>query len=358
MKKICPLLLLFAVFAALLSACGPRATTIPVPAANPGQTGPAGALNTHAPTPIMPPALTGDVQVQNFLLTSHTRWKSMIANASVTRYPPAGVTADPDVTAVQLWIEQPGKAKVISGPPQQAPTHVFVSDGASSRWGNEPAQPLPPSINEPFNPPSGLSDTVYTHPLAGMLGTPISDLLFPAGLAQRGGEYRLTGKESFASREVYVVEWGREPGGLVERYWVDTQTGIILRHQSYGKQGSQTPETDMAITFIQIDAAIPADTFDLNNLDVQLATPEPALDPNTPQARIKPDLTLVNVRSGPGIDYEVVITLAPKMVAQITGKNAAGGWLQIAVEGVSGWVSAELLDVSGDPAAIPVVPSP
>jgi hypothetical protein len=46
------------------------------------------------------------------------------------------------------------------------------------------------------------------------------------------------------------------------------------------------------------------------------------------------------------------------MVAQVTGKNAAGDWLQLTVDGATGWVSAELVDVSGVPAEIPVISAP
>lgn len=312
------------------------------------------------PTPVLPPALSGDIEIQQLLLTSHARWKTLAAGATTTSYPPAGVTAEPQVTSTQLWIELPARSKVISGPPQAAPTHIFISDGTHSRWENDPIQPLPEGISDPFNPPAVLSDTIYTHPLAGMLGTPIADLIFPAGLAQRGGEYRITGKETAAAaREAYVVEWGRDPGELIDRFWVDTQTGIILRHQNYGKENSETPVWDASLTHLVLDGPIPPETFNLDSPDLPaLAAPDPTLDPGLPQLRILSDLDLVNVRSAPNTEAEILVTLAPKQIVKVTGKNSTGDWYQVEVDGKPGWVFAELVEVKGDPAAIPVVLTP
>ncbi len=256
------------------------------------------------------------------MLTSHTRWQRLQASALVSLYPPPGMNAGDQATTVQIWIEQPAKARVIAGPPGQAPAHTFISDGNNTRLdGGEPS-PLPLDILEPFNPPNTPSDTVYPHPLAGLLGTSVSDLLFPAGLAQRGGEYRLVDKESIVNREAYRVEWGREPGELIDRFWVDTQTGIILRHQSYGKQDSTTPVYDIQLTALQIDPELPPSLFDLNDPALPaLATPLPTLDPAAAAAHHPPDLTQVNLRSGPGTSYSVVGGLVSKANCACEGEK-------------------------------------
>jgi outer membrane lipoprotein-sorting protein len=316
-------------------------------------------LSRLPPHPIPPPALSGALEIQQLMLNSHTRWKSLQANAVVSLFPPAGVSAETQNTSVQVWIEQPGKARVIAGPPDQAPTHIFLSDGQNTRNDSDPPSPLPPSVLETYNPPTTLTDTVTPHPLSGYLGTPVSDLIFPSGLAQRGGEYRLVGKESAANREAYLVEWSREPGELIDRFWVDTQTGVILRHQSYGKQDSVTPVSDIRLTSIQFDQALPADLFRLDDFSLPaLATPLPTLDPNLPQLAIRADLTQVNVRSGPGTTYPVVGGLFPKQVVQVVGKNNAGDWWAVDLDGQTGWVLAELVDFSGDPSSVPILPAP
>lgn len=336
-----------------LAGCRKPAPNAEAPQVEPGQFEPA---MTATPTPIPPPELTGDVQIQQLMLTSHTRWSRLIARGTVTLFPAPGVTADAQIDTFQIWIELPAKAKVVSGPPEQAPTHTFASNGTFGRWDGEPAQPLPAGLDEPFNPPAVLSDTVYPHPLGGLLGTPASELIFPAGLAQRGGEYRVTGQENLLGRDTYIVEWGREPGELIDRIWVDTQTGVILRQQNYGKDSREAPASEIRMLFIQFDPEIPAENFNLDSVDLtSLAGPEPTLDPATPQLRIKVDLDLVNLRSGPGTDYEIVRTMAPKMVAKAIGKSEDGQWYQVEIDGVTGWVYFELVDLSGDPDAIPVV---
>jgi len=317
------------------------------------------SIFTPMPTPILPPELSGDTAIQQLLLSSHNRWKSLRGSATVTLYPPPGVTAEAQITIAQIWIEQPNQAKVIVAPPQSAPTHIFISDGINARWNSEPAQPLPANLNQPFNPPDVPSDTVYLHPLGGMLGTPVSDLIFPAGLAQRGGEYRLTGKEALAGRQTYVVEWGRAPGQLIDRFWVDTQTGVILRQQNYGKESSTTPNSEIVFNFIEFDNAMPAEVFDLNSPDLPtLATLQPALPSDAPQLSVKPGIDLVNVRSGPSTMYEIIAALTPKQMARVVGKNQEGDWWQIEMDGKTGWVFAELVDFSGEAAAVPVVPTP
>lgn len=342
-------------FLLLLNAC--NAPTDPTSAPVPPAVAP--VIERSTPTPVPPPELRGALEIQQLMIHSHTRWKSLQASAVVSLFPATGTNAEPQNTSVQIWIEQPGNARVIAGPANQAPNHIFVSDGQNTRTDNEAPNPLQPSVLEAFNAPTELTDSVTPHPLAGYLGTPVSDLIFPTGLAQRGGEYRLLGKESVAGREAYRVEWGREPGELIDRFWVDTQTGVILRHQSYGKQDSTTPVSDIRLTAVQFDLNLPVDLFRLDDPSLPtLATPLPGLDPAAPQLTILSDLTLVNVRRGPGTTYPVVGGLVPKQIVPVIGKNGAGDWWAIDLEGQTGWVLAELVNFSGDPASIPVLPAP
>lgn len=339
----------------LLSAC----SLAEAPAAAPSPQAAAPVIEPPTPTPVPPPELRGALEIQQLMLHSHTRWKSLQASALVSLFPPTGVQAEPQNSSVQIWIEQPGKARVISGPANQAPDHIFISDGQNVRTDNDAPSPLPPSVLQPFNAPTDLTDSVTPYPLSGYLGTPVSDLLFPTGLAQRGGEYRLLGKESFAGREAYRVEWGREPGELIDRFWVDTQTGVILRHQSYGKQDSATPVSDIRLTAVQFDLDLPPGLFQLDDPSLPvLATPLPAIDPAAPQLTIRPDLTLVNVRRGPGTQYEVLGGLTPKQIVLVIGKNQQGDWWAIDLQGQTGWVWGELVNFSGDPQAVPLLSEP
>jgi hypothetical protein len=63
---------------------------------------------------------------------------------------------------------------------------------------------------------------------------------------------------------------------------------------------------------------------------------------------------VVNVRQGPGTNYAVVGELAVGLVFDITGRNAAGDWLQFSFNGRPAWVKADLVSVSGDAGQIAV----
>ena len=61
----------------------------------------------------------------------------------------------------------------------------------------------------------------------------------------------------------------------------------------------------------------------------------------------------VNVRGGPGTNYPVIGRLSAGQAYPVTGKNARGDWYQFDLDGKSAWVIANLVSVSGDPAAVP-----
>ncbi len=129
---------------------------------------------------------------------------------------------------------------------------------------DEPIQELPAGIFQTFNPPVITTDTITPYPLAGMLSTPLSDMLFPTALAQRGGEFTLLGEEELAGRKVVTALWRRTPGGeVVDRYWVDAATGIILRRINYSKPGGEAISSEMYFSSIQLDIPFPAAVFDL-----------------------------------------------------------------------------------------------
>lgn len=88
------------------------------------------------------------------------------------------------------------------------------------------------------------------------------------------------------------------------------------------------------------------------------ATPEP--EPATPQAVAGRNM---NVRGGPGTAYPVIGSAASGDSFDITGKAPDGSWYQVCCfdEEQAGWLSASLVTVEGDAAAIEVaadIPEP
>jgi len=335
----------------ILSGCG----LFPGAHANPEPTISTGVLAEPAtPTPVMPPELIGDLAIQELMLTSHTRWRSLHAIYTTLQYPSTGLTAEPDQQNVQVWIQLPAQFKTLISQPKGGLQTVAICDGQNILDSSGQQQSLPPSVMEAFNPPNVPSDTVYPYPLSGFLGTPVSDLIFPAGLAQRGGEYRQTGQESVAGRQAYVVEWSREAGKIIDRFWVDQQTGVILRQQNYGKQNSVSPVNDFQATYIEIDSDLPADTFSLGAVPTAAPVAQP-LAPGAAWVTVKAEVAALNVRSQPDIASKILTSMSAGQRADVSGKNAAGDWWQVTVNGISGWVSAEYVDFAGDASAPPII---
>ncbi len=89
---------------------------------------------------------------------------------------------------------------------------------------------------------------------------------------------------------------------------------------------------------------------------VEAYTPPPA-----PAAEVVPASVavnrgdLVNVRSGPGVDYDVLGRLAGGQTAGIVGRSDDDAWWQIRFGERQGWVSARYVQVKGDPAGVPTV---
>ncbi len=113
--------------------------------------------------------------------------------------------------------------------------------------------------------------------------------------------------------------------------------------------------TSTAVTLATLPTATPATAL-LATLPT--VTPQPAV-PAMPQGKAT---GLINVRSGPGTEFDTVAALSPDEAAEIVGKNPAGDWWQIAVaNGTTGWVFGQLLQTSGDLSSVAVasdIPTP
>lgn len=307
---------------------------------------------TPEPTPILPPELIGDIEIQKILLNSHMNWTSLhiIIQFAANSY--AENSNGPDIQIHEIWIRTPGEFKVQISEPQGKLMEMRISNGNEILDSDGNRSDLNLIGLQNFSPPTEPSDTVVLHPLSGLLGTPTSDLIFPTGLAQRGGEYRITGQEIIAGREATVVEWGREPGELIDRFWVDRQTGIILRQQNYGKEKDITPLLDIQATLVAINEPIPDTTFDLTQMAEPAQTPErPAA--GTAFVTVLPQV--MNVRSGPGVDYKVVTTVESGARLEVIGRRETNDWWKVVVGDQEGWVSALYVEFSGDADKIPIV---
>ncbi len=87
-----------------------------------------------------------------------------------------------------------------------------------------------------------------------------------------------------------------------------------------------------------------------------LALPFPALAQEGGTGVTAQAYQTVNVRSGPGVRYQVIGQLTSGDVVNVTGRSDTGNnWLQIAFGEQVGWVAYFTVTVIGDPDTLPVV---
>jgi hypothetical protein len=97
------------------------------------------------------------------------------------------------------------------------------------------------------------------------------------------------------------------------------------------------------------------------HLPAAIAAPGAQADTPTP-----PDLRVeifqdVNVRAGPGTDYDLVGVLIPGQTSAILGRSSDSTWIKITYVGGpdnSGWVLRDLVRVIGELPSIPTVVAP
>lgn len=83
-------------------------------------------------------------------------------------------------------------------------------------------------------------------------------------------------------------------------------------------------------------------------------TPTPTPSP-TPEFAELTARSNANVRSGPGTDYPVLGRLQTGATYRVTGRNEGGDWWQFLYDGRAGWVSGDLVTVSGNAQVVSIV---
>ncbi|RIK38772.1 MAG: hypothetical protein DCC55_20120 [Chloroflexi bacterium] len=104
-------------------------------------------------------------------------------------------------------------------------------------------------------------------------------------------------------------------------------------------------------------------------LSLASAAPSAAQDTTTPGVESIPGTPItqatgatlqafdnLNIRTGPGLNFPVLVTLAPSQGFVLAGRNADGSWLQVRVpDGRLGWVSTAVITTTLNLATLPVV---
>jgi hypothetical protein len=86
------------------------------------------------------------------------------------------------------------------------------------------------------------------------MGTQLSQLAFTSDFAQNEGTFKPVKTEFVADRETVVVEWTYMQNDLPSwRVWLDVETALILKMQTFGKGGGETVQTEAVVNQVIYD---------------------------------------------------------------------------------------------------------
>lgn len=219
--------------------------------------------------------------VLGLMLDSDQTWDSLVAEYTLTDTD--ANTGQKQTQAQRFWLDKKGElARVeIDG---SAPI-TFVRGAATIRQEKRNKKiysdtQIPSTFKyDDFNPRKWLTDNpsgVYLHPFGKALPTGYYDFLYPTAIAQDLIMNQATGLESI--KVVGVAEVAGRKTVIISRmpknhlYWVDVETGVILRAQYIG-EASQW-QVQFEAQSIAYGVKIPASVFQYTpSKDARMVTP-------------------------------------------------------------------------------------
>ena len=207
-------------------------------------------------------------EIQRAILESAVHWTTLQMSGSITHFLPDGSTQS---FHEQIWLD-PLESRYriqLTGVTNSADNILKLSDGETITNINYPADTIE-QVSYPdfarvgqYIPP--VQDGVaYPNPIWGQIGTPLSEMAFSANFAQADGTFAPLAMESVAGRSALVVSWTYiENAQPSWKAWLDTQTGVILKMQEFGKEGSDAVQSERIVESITYDAAFDETVFAL-----------------------------------------------------------------------------------------------
>ncbi len=224
--------------------------------------------------------LTEDSSVEDILalmLDSHKMWTTLQAQTLYQVKDQSGNDLAHFVNQ-DFWLVNDGKSRLEIHYPDEIPFLIWVSDGTNIIEQDTDkeqyyTQPVPSAFKsteslDPRSAPVDNSNTIYVnHPFA-LIQSSLKDWLVPSGIAQAlfldlqhpDRDVKIIGTDSIVGREVLVLL--RIPKRHM--YWVDIETGVILRAEYLNREGDEVSD-DWIMRFevvsIQYDVALNQDLF-------------------------------------------------------------------------------------------------
>src|SRR5688500_12885649 len=247
--------IIFIVLRLFLSACGTLEIYIDTPSAGVPAVPP--VLPTAEPTLSLS---SSSEEIQQAMLESATNWLSIWIDGTITQYAPEGSDAPAQVSHEQVWIDlSTSRFRILTGPNQGNAERFIACDGVTIiemdlKTGQSQSRPLPEFARAGQFVPTPEPGYGFPQPLWGQIGTPLSQLAFPSDFAQSEGTFKAVATEFVAERETVVVEWTNAQSDLPSwRMWLDAKTAIILKMQTFGKDGGETIQSEAVVDQVIYD---------------------------------------------------------------------------------------------------------
>src|SRR5215211_4432512 len=206
-------------------------------------------------------------EIRRAMLESTTNWQSIWMDGTFIGYD-SGATEPPPVLREQVWIDLPtSRFRSLSGYVDGPLEKLKISDGLTVlemnlQTGQSQSNALPDLGPEKQFVPTYQPGYAYPQPLWGQLGTTISLLAFPSDFAQSEGIFKPLAMELVAGRETLVVEWTYTSNDLPSwKMWLDTETAVALKMQHFGKEGSDTIQSEIVVNQVIYDSVFDGSLF-------------------------------------------------------------------------------------------------
>jgi len=248
--------IIFIVLSLFLSACGTLEIYIDTPSAGDAPAAPP-VLATAEPTLLLN---SSSEEIQLAMLESATNWLSIWMDGTLTQYAPEGSDAAPQVSREQVWIDlSTSHFRMLTGPSEGNAERFITCDGMTIiemdlKTGQSQSRPLPEFARAGQFVPTPEPGYGFPQPLWGQIGTLLSQLAFPSDFAQSEGIFKAIATEFIAGRETVVVEWTQAQSELPSwRMWLDAETAVILKMQTFGKGGGGTIQSEVVVNQVIYD---------------------------------------------------------------------------------------------------------
>jgi len=176
-------------------------------------------------------------------------WSTIWVDAQVLSYGPVGFIGPAKVSRLQVW-NSPTQFLVLGGPPSGLPEQAILRSGFQLYRAE-------PGGNQPWFVEMERSARC-DNPLFEQLGKIFPYRRFSSRLSDTA-TFVVAGQEISAGRDAFVVDQLNSAGDRETRYWLDAETGFILRRQEYGGTDYSIVMSEVIVTAISFDQVLPQD---------------------------------------------------------------------------------------------------